>query len=969
MAREMMPRRIMPSAPAAGLLPMALVLGVALLAAVATAQAVPDGDTLLLVHFDRSTEADYAVGSPAVDSSLVTTGDSGGRFGGGVELAPGSSLAVVGDDGNFSPPQGTIEFWIKPHWPGNTAEKHSFFTCRTGETGYININTLGGGRLGIAIRAGEGDAWRWRRADGDISAWQADTWHHAAFAWGEGQLHVYLDGQESPRQKPVTDALMPDKQPQRLQILGCDAALDDFRISRRMFTADDARRSIDQAQRPPYRYLSDLPWTAEGEASADGRLLLGNVPIPLIAGGRSHAKGLACGVGTKVVVPLERPAAAFRATVGVCPFSPPATRIAFELYGDDRKLLASEPIGPDDPPVDVDVSLSGVKQLALVTRGKTAGGLSAHGIWASPVVVYDPQAEVLAMSRKLGDAELAMVRRQQEADNYRFQPPRELPYLVVPKDWEDEIDPTRAPAEETIGHEIGAFAAPGEYEPVNFVVYAREDLRQVSVEVTDLRSGDKMLPSQAIDVRLVLRRLMRDLYTLPPERSTVVSRFLLANQPVDIPAGTFREYHLIVHVPEDAAPGQYTGQVRIDPARAPAFDLPLAFEVLPIKLRPLEDKGYGVYYRFPPTDGDWSRVDVELADIRAHGANMVKCGLSIRYVSEDGRLVPHFDVVRRGLELLKKHGFHGPLPIFTGCPRAAKALDYDPVEDYDDEAARARFFAVVKEAMEGLVRLNREFPQFELMPTQMDEIFGRGRLMPFIRYTQAVRQVPSLRVFITLHNDPGHDVSEMMRQVDPFVDVRCYNGHCMDNFIRAGNSFDDLAKELQASGDEAWLYHNIRGAFFPAEWTRLVNGFYLWISPLKVHVPWMYYSYKGNPFDATDGPRRGGGDFAYAVPDPANPSRMVPTRHWEGFREGIDDIRYLKTLQGLIAEKPDSPAAGPARVWLAKLRSGLTPLPAEIEPIDQESPLLVLLSRKFDGRDYRRIRRQAAEHIQRLSQQ
>ena len=72
-------------------------------------------------------------------------------------------------------------------------------------------------------------------------------------------------------------------------------------------------------------------------------------------------------------------------------------------------------------------------------------------------------------------------------------------------------------------------------------------------------------------------------------------------------------------------------------------------------------------------------------------------------------------------------------------------------------------------------------------------------------------------------------VSEMMRSLDPFVDVRCYNGHCMDNYIQAGKSFDDLRAELTAAGDEAWLYHNIRGSFFPAEWMRLINGFYLWI--------------------------------------------------------------------------------------------------------------------------------------------
>jgi hypothetical protein len=41
----------------------------------------------------------------------------------------------------------------------------------------------------------------------------------------------------------------------------------------------------------------------------------------------------------------------------------------------------------------------------------------------------------------------------------------------------------------------------------------------------------------------------------------------------------------------------------------------------------------------------------------------------------------------------------------------------------------------------------------------------------------------------------------------------------------------------------------------------------------------------------------------------------------------------------------------------------MTPQPAELEPIEEESPILVLLSRKLDGADYRRIRREAAQHI------
>jgi hypothetical protein len=347
---------------------------------------------------------------------------------------------------------------------------------------------------------------------------------------------------------------------------------------------------------------------------------------------------------------------------------------------------------------------------------------------------------------------------------------------------------------------------------------------------------------------------------------------------------------------------------------------------------------------------------------------MLVSNLAVHFELVDGSVKPSLESLRHGLALLRKHGFHGPMPVHTGCEHAARLLKYNPVDDAGDPEVRKRFLSVVRDAMERLVELGAEFPEFELLPTHMDEVFGRDRLTRYIRLTEAVRQAPSLRVYITLHNDPKRDVTGMMRQCDPYVDVRCYNGHCMDNWIRAGNTFDDLRRRLDDSGDEAWLYHNIRGAFFPAEWTRLVNGYYLWISPLRIHVPWMYYSFKGNPFDATDGPRLRGGDFAYAAPHPDDPTQMVPTRHWEAFREGVDDLRYLETLEALIDEHRGTPEAAAAATWLANLRKGVTPETADLEPIEKESPLLVFLAAKLDGADYRRIRRQAAAHIVRLAE-
>ena len=60
--------------------------------------------------------------------------------------------------------------------------------------------------------------------------------------------------------------------------------------------------------------------------------------------------------------------------------------------------------------------------------------------------------------------------------------------------------------------------------------------------------------------------------------------------------------------------------------------------------------------------------------------------------------------------------------------------------------------------------------------------------------------------------------------------------------------------KLKESGDEAWFYHNARGPYWTPEWSRLINGLYLWASPFTTHIPWTYQAYSDNPFDDTDGP-------------------------------------------------------------------------------------------------------------------
>ncbi len=510
----------------------------------------------------------------------------------------------------------------------------------------------------------------------------------------------------------------------------------------------------------------------------------------------------------------------------------------------------------------------------------------------------------------------------------------------------DDADPTVLPEIVARARPIEAFACPGEYESLGAVIVASKALRGVSVSASSLAAeGGALIPSAALDVRLVKRLFVRTHYSRPPEDVGLRSRYLLENAPFDMAADTFRRVQVIVHVPDDAAPGTYRGRLTVTPRGGEAAVLPITFEVLPLNLDPPR-KHYALYYRRNLTPESMPIIRAELEDIRAHGADRLLWRPRILYEKDGTEVAVHYDQVESYVNVMLEFGFDGPFVVWDGLEQLARLTDGEE---------GLRFLAAAKRAIIGLRRLGKERGWPELVVTHMDEVFGRARLDRFIRLARAVRQVPEQRIYITFHNRPRPGVAEMIQEIDPYVDIRCYHGHSIDEWFAAGHTMSELTAELKRAGDEAWCYYNPRSIEVTAEWARLCNGYWLWLTPITTHCPWAYNSYRGNPLDDADG-----FDFGYAFPVDG---KIVPTRLWEGYREGVDDMRYLSTLENLLdkasARKVDTPQVRQARAWLDGLRRTLLGLSLEPGP----SALVRAMAEKYGAADYDAWRRTAAGHI------
>lgn len=935
------------------------------------AQFEPDDATLFLAHFDRSLDADVARGKKTAAGRGELTFGNNGRFGEAVRFSGGRGLSYSAK-GNLNPSQGTVELWLCLE--GGDLDEFHIFSFRSGDHSYLNVNQIRPGRLGAALCGGPGDDWVWRRVDYKDRGLESGVWHHLAATWGEGELAFYVDGQ--PVGPPATDAKMPVGVPDKFTLHAMPGYVDELRISSKRRSAAEIQAVAAAAGklRGPVqqKFLTDLPAESSkqdrGQPGIDARLPESELGVPIVIDDRAFPRGLATVGNAEVTYALPGGYDRLVATTALSDLAGPKGSVVFQIVGDGRSLFKSRTHRQGDPPERITVGIKGVRQLRLVTTDAGDGPDDDWADWGELVLLRPGQPLPAPQSKPLPPYQRKLCALKLAAYRLGFQlPASPNGYRLVPWNVSDDLDPARPPETWPQPVRLETFATPGEREPLSLIIYADRPLTGVIVKTSDLRGPDGVIVEDRIDLRYVMRCPYRKLYTRPAEESELVSRFLLKRPSVDLRGQSFREVHALIHVPQDAPPGKYAGLWRITPTNAPPTDVSVVLTVLPFRLGRPGDRQFGMYYRFGPLPDALERTELELADMRAHGVTTLKPNLAIRYVRRDDEIQPSFDVVLNGLRLMQKHGFRGTVPIGTGLVQLARMCGVGPDKE-PTPAKQARFEEAGVRGLKGLVKLGEQFPDLDLVATHMDEVLNRGRL-PLYRYlTKVVRRVPELRMYITIHNRPTAEIAKATASVDPYVDIRCYNGHSMDDWLRAGHTFAELSAELRRSGDEAWMYYNIRGSCFTPEWTRLVNGVYLWMSPLRAHVPWMYHHVTGNPLDDTDGPRIRGHDFGYAVPSPLDGMTPVPTRHWEAYREGIDDLRYISLLEDLIRQvQPKSPqAAERAQAWLAELRGLMPKLPDDIQDIEGESPVLIWLSRKYGGDDYQRWRRRTADEIVRL---
>jgi len=548
------------------------------------------------------------------------------------------------------------------------------------------------------------------------------------------------------------------------------------------------------------------------------------------------------------------------------------------------------------------------------------------------------------------------------------------------------IRPTDALIPGRLSDEIKVVACPGEYEPASFVVQARSGITGLRPEATDLKGAEGTVPSSAIDIKLVkcwyqagsagyghaqqkekhvlvpelllnddslvkVDREKRENYlrlsfpegakyfwasdpavTKSPTVHPSVDEFPVKDSPkllpVDIPARENQQFWITVHVPEDARPGNYLGGIHLESRGGRLGTLALKVKVLPVKLLPpyytsgiyygggLDPSGKGAIASTPKSPLQYRR---EMENLIAHGVDSPIIPVLFKRegeerVYDDSVLAPVLEI-RKSLGMLDR-------PIYIGGffwqalkikqPKLVKRIDLTPE---------------LKKHLQNIVRrivtLARSYGATDVYFYGLDE--AKGERLTCQREAWKAIQEAGGKVFVAGY--AGSNFREM--------------GDIQDLLICAGYPSRREAEKWHSKGHKIWCYANPQGGIENAEVNRRNFGLLLWKHKYDGAATWTYMSTGGRTWNDFDSPKARDYNFVYPTVD-----GVIDTVQWEGYREGVDDVRYVTALEAAIrkAEASGDPhktgAASKAKRYLEEL--------------------------DVEGRDLDAVRLEMIEHILRL---
>jgi len=462
-----------------------------------------------------------------------------------------------------------------------------------------------------------------------------------------------------------------------------------------------------------------------------------------------------------------------------------------------------------------------------------------------------------------------------DAGSHGFVVASAIPYEELLYDWQPKPDSTI--------ERIQLWGAANQYVNTTFAVRMLDAAEQFRVSLANMTGPDGVaLTADKIDLRVVHVRERKHALFRHSRRRTLLPELLLRDDRTalppqgkqggfgggecvtEIPAHQSRQFWLTLHVPPEAAPGLYRGEISLDITgqSGRSMTLPVELEVLPLTLLPAEGY-YGIFYVNNPADSQ-----------------------EVLHVSEQRYLAELKDQVRHGLNATTLYGGFSTLaPAKQAGLTKAPCLMHWPGSSAEQEVEHAK-----KLGFEDLYYYGVDEPR---EPEQIERC----------------RKEAERRAKLGLHMFTAINSTQAQLATRDFIDRPIYNIYV---FGGKDNSAVLYAREKGFRPISYWTTATV----FPL-WNRSFAGLYNKACGYLGTSPW---SYRDVPDDRIYDP----GGINHQVSYPDEFGDPIPTLAWEAHRDGIDDVRYLEALDRALAtaehrlKQPNPPAALSDAVTQAK---------------------------------------------------
>ncbi|MFA6809069.1 MAG: hypothetical protein WCR27_08755, partial [Eubacteriales bacterium] len=511
-----------------------------------------------------------------------------------------------------------------------------------------------------------------------------------------------------------------------------------------------------------------------------------------------------------------------------------------------------------------------------------------------------------------------------------------------------------------ITNEFLIVATPGEYEPASFVIKAFENIKSLCLEIGDLRAaGNNIIPANSIDLKSVKcwYQDMGDWLEKTPaktwtpqnktEKRELVPELLLNDDsfiqvdtekkhnyanldfedgtqevlcisdkngilpyncdefpikdsknllPVDIPSGQNKQFWLTVHVPEVAQEGIYESTIKVSTEGRVLGNLLLKLKVLPFKLDKPCFYVSGIFLS-PPSERFYNTREKVLEQYRKELDNLRKHGVysPIMTLRDDDLpiSIKHLESVGENKIFIR-----GPVKwlYYYSNPKRKPG---DPISE--------EFFEKFTSEVEETLKILREKGIKDVYFYGFDERWGTALIEQRPGW-EAIRKLGG-KIYVT---GSPNDVNRPPGNFQAMGDIQ-------DMMIAGGYPQKGEAAKWHSKGHKIVVYANPGLSAEIPETYRRNYGLLLWQYDYDGPMSYLYHFGRGVSHWLENGKKKYGLNFPatyndFEEHDTKKQFNMVyptidgviDTVQWEGYREGIDDVRYLTTLLNIIKKHEGS---------------------------------------------------------------